>query len=340
MKPAASPKLAPFLQGVRIGNALRHKQLALLPLAGGAPSPLDYILAADAIATGLLTITEVSEGGSVPELLVSSSADKLTLLIDGEELVGAKQNRILNTSVLLPAGVKTCIPVSCVEQGRWRFAARHFQAGGYAPSRLRAIKNRSVGRSLREQGRPTSDQGAVWNEIACQMADLKACSPTGAMHAAFEQHRDSIEEYTNALPCPADARGVLVAVGGRFVALDLFDRPATLGRIWPRLVTGYALDALAETEPASEEYSADSGRVLLEQITSAACTVCPTVGLGEDWRFEAETTFGQALIVEGVCVHLSAFPGAAEGRGARTEGRILPPSARRRRTRRPEEGEE
>ena len=340
MEPAAAPRLAPFLQGVRIGNPLRHKQLTLLPLVGGNPSPLDYILAADAIAKGLLTITEVSEGGSVPELLVVSSADTLVLLIDGEELVGAKQNRILNTSVLLPARVKTRIPVSCVEQGRWRFASRHFQAGGYAPGRLRAVKNRSVGRSLREEGRATSDQGAVWDEIAGHMVELNASSPTGAMHDAIEQRRTSIEEYLSALPCPADARGVLVAVGGQFVALDLFDRPATLGRIWPRLVTGYALDALTETEPASDEFSADSGRALLEQVTSAACTVCPTVGLGEDWRFEAETTFGQALIADGVCVHLSAFPGVAEGRDARIEGRILPPSFRRRRPQRPEEGVE
>ena len=328
MEPTPPPTLAPFLQEVQVGNPLRHKQLTLLPLTGGSPSPLDYILAADAIAKGLLTITEVSEGGSVPELLVVSSADTLVLLIDGEELVGAKQNRILNTSALLPARVKTRIPVSCVEQGRWRFASRHFQAGGCAPGRLRAIKSHSVGRSLREEGRATSNQGAVWNQIACHLFRLDLSSPTAAMHDAFEQRRASIDEYLSALPCPADAHGVVVAVGGRFVALDLFDQPATLRRIWPRLLTGYALDALVESEPVSEEFSVGSGQALLQQVVAAACARCPTVGLGEDWRFDVETTFGQALIANGVCVHLSAFPRAADGRARPMDGQTLPPPVR------------
>jgi len=37
----------------------------------------------------------------VPELLVINQGERAVLLVDGEELVGAKQNRVLNTSVLV-----------------------------------------------------------------------------------------------------------------------------------------------------------------------------------------------------------------------------------------------
>ena len=64
--------------------------------------------------------------GSVPELLAHNPLDASVLLYDGEELIGAKQNRILNVTVLVAAASETRIPVSCVEEGRWRARSRHF----------------------------------------------------------------------------------------------------------------------------------------------------------------------------------------------------------------------
>ena len=74
----------------------------------------------------MLTVQEVSEGGSVPELLVDNMGDIRVLFIEGEELVGPKQNRILNTSILVAAKSKTKIPVSCVEHGRWGYKSKFF----------------------------------------------------------------------------------------------------------------------------------------------------------------------------------------------------------------------
>ncbi|MBE3037483.1 MAG: TIGR02452 family protein, partial [Chloroflexi bacterium] len=236
--------LAPFIDTLKVGDGMGHLNLTLVPLRGEAPGRLDYTLAADAIAAGVLTVTEVSEGGSVPHLAVANEATKMVLFLDGEELVGAKQNRILNTSVLVAPKSRTKIPVSCVEQGRWRYASPDFQAGGHSPSGLRARKSRDVGRTLRATGRAVSDQGAVWDEVAAVHAALGSHSPTMAMHEAIDQCRDSLDGYLKALPYPQGARGVCVSISGAFAAIDLFDRPETLERIWSRLMTGYALDAL------------------------------------------------------------------------------------------------
>jgi hypothetical protein len=85
-------------------------------------------------------LAEVSEASSVPFLQVANGADRPLLLLNGEELIGAKQNRILNTTVLMGAHTEVTIPVSCVEQGRWGYRGRQFRPGDaslYASLRAR-----------------------------------------------------------------------------------------------------------------------------------------------------------------------------------------------------------
>ena len=202
-----APKtLGPFVESLRMGDPTGHRNLTLVPLRGERHGQLDYLLSADAFASGVLTVTEVNEGGIVADLLAANQAEQMVLLLDGEELVGAKQNRILNTSVLLPAGSKTRIPVSCVEQGRWRYLSAAFSAGGYSPSTLRARKTRDVSRSLAAVGEARADQSAVWEEVSHQVRSAAAASPTMAMHDVVEQRQEAIGAYIAALPYPHDLR--------------------------------------------------------------------------------------------------------------------------------------
>src|SRR5207247_10554658 len=98
---------------------------------------------------GMVTVGEVSQEGSVPELVVENKSHRRVLFLEGEQLLGAKQNRILNTSVLVPGGATLRIPVSCVEQGRWSRAHASFGAGkNISPYQLRGGLKRSVPRSL------------------------------------------------------------------------------------------------------------------------------------------------------------------------------------------------
>ena len=53
----------------------------------------------------------MSEAGSVPYLQAVNKGPWPVLIFDGEELVGAKQNRITNATILVGVG-KTVLPVS------------------------------------------------------------------------------------------------------------------------------------------------------------------------------------------------------------------------------------
>ena len=91
------------LPDVRVGDPIHHQALAVFPLFSAPDGAVDYLLADEAIQAGSVTVQEVNEGGSVPNLLVTNQGDSRVLFLEGEELRGAKQNRVLNTSVLIAA---------------------------------------------------------------------------------------------------------------------------------------------------------------------------------------------------------------------------------------------
>ena len=137
------------LPTLRVGDPVRHEALSVFPLFSDANDGVDYRLSDEALADESLLVEEVSEGGSVPDLLVENKGDVRVLFLEGEELVGAKQNRILNTSVLVAAHTKIEIPVSCVEQGRWGYKSRYFGSScSHSPSQLRRALTAAVGRSV------------------------------------------------------------------------------------------------------------------------------------------------------------------------------------------------
>ena len=155
---------AETIRGAAFGNATTFENLTMVPIVGGTSEPpVDYLTLDEALAGGAIEVTEVSNAGHVPELKVVVKGDRPVLLVQGEELVGAKQNRVLNITILAPAGRETVIPVSCVEAGRWHHVSRTFSSSSRAQfSSARAATLRQVTASMRRS--PTSrasDQGAV-----------------------------------------------------------------------------------------------------------------------------------------------------------------------------------
>ena len=102
----------PTLPDFRVGEPIQYEALGIFPLFTEPTGCVDYLLSDEAIAAGTVTVTEIGEEGSVPNLIVKNTGDARVLFIEGEELRGAKQNRVLNTSVLVAAHSETKIPVS------------------------------------------------------------------------------------------------------------------------------------------------------------------------------------------------------------------------------------
>jgi hypothetical protein len=268
----------------------------------------------EAISQHLVQITEVSEGGSVPQLLLVNEATQPVLLLDGEELVGAKQNRVLNLTVLVPAMSKTVIPVSCIEQGRWHWRSRHFEAANrtlYASAR--AEKMAQVSQSMREEDSYRSDQHAIWESIGRKAANFEMHSPTGAASDLYEDRSALLDHMVSQVKPQTDQVGAAFMVRGRLVGAELFGSAQGFSSLLPKLVRSYGLDAIdarESTRVRRRRAASDPAtlvKTFLAKLLSATALRKRALGLGEDLRLEEHDLVGAALVHEGEVVHLSAF---------------------------------
>ena len=144
--------IADTILSTRIGKPTKFQNLAIFPVFGKGITP-DYVTLDEALADKSAKVTEVSEGGSVPDLRFVNDSNSSVFMMEGEELIGAKQNRTLNLSILISAKKAVSIPVSCVERGRWRHTSAEFAAAPRAQyAEGRAAKMAQVSASLQTTG--------------------------------------------------------------------------------------------------------------------------------------------------------------------------------------------
>src|SRR4051812_10503299 len=225
--PALAPAPIDYLESaLHLGDPDVAGPLAVFPLFGPEPS-LNYRSLAHAAPLGA-TVSETEGHAMVSDLVVTNPTDLPVLLYEGEEVLGAQQNRTFDVSVLVAAGSKLTVPVSCVESGRWD-GARHAETMAPAPQAaypaLRQRKSTALRMHVAQGLEARADQSEVWSEVADRATRVGAAAPTGAMHDVYEHRRSSLDDLLAAVHLHDGQLGALVAIGGRCVVLDHVSRP-------------------------------------------------------------------------------------------------------------------
>ena len=305
---------------IQIGEPVAHRGIVIAPLFPRRNPLVAYVTLDEALAGGL-RIREVDEAGTVPELVVENPLTERVLLYDGEELVGAKQNRILNVSVLVEAKSSVRIPVSCVEQGRWSRVSPSFLPGSHV-SHAQLRRRKAEAQAAQPISRGVA-QSEVWDAVHDKALRMSVSSPTGASSDLYRHYERDLRALEDAFPAQPGQCGAVLGIG-HDLCLDLVSRPDAFARLWPKLRAGYLLDGLerlgGKPTPAAEiEW-------FVAAIDGSLATRQPSVGLGMDLRLRAQEVIGSGLEVDAEVIQLSAFRSEDGGRGA--FGRIARPSRR------------
>ncbi len=319
-----------FWERFTLGEWQTHDVLTVLPITSDLPSGVDYLTLDEALKAGTLHVTEISEGGSVPQLAVINDGPQPVLLLDGEELVGAKQNRVVNTSILLSPHSKTVIPVSCVEMGRWSYESREFRSSDHVmPADIRARKMSDVSKHLAIHGMRASNQSAVWNEVDSLAMDFNTQSRTHAMQDVFNHVKHDVDALVKPFKPAADQRGFVLCVRGHIAGIEYLSSARAFGCVYSKLLRSYALVALRRRDETPVEPDKETVRRLLAAVPTARIQSYPAIGLGHEHRIDSMQTDalntsiqGVALTLEEVLVHLSLLPVAFRPPYKRSDGAI------------------
>jgi hypothetical protein len=319
------PSVAGLLDSLSLAPSQQHKLLTVWPLLlrDGAPAApgVPYVTLADALACGALRVGELSGGAVVSRIEVENRGDNAVLVLFGEELRGAKQNRVANASFLVPAHAALEIDVSCVEQGRWGTRSRR---NDFRPSEallshaLRRKMQVKVAAARGRGGRFDADQAEVWTEVGDRLRFSAADSDTAAYAAYTQKRTPDVQEAARAFhPLPGQV-GFVAAMGDEIVGLEAIGREAVFARAFDRLLRGYLVDAVDAAQlGGSKRAEARAPRFeapepFLDALAKAPATEGPSLGLGRDVRVRGRGVAGCALVHgAGEVVHLTAF--AEEG---------------------------
>lgn len=295
---------------IQIGKAVAYKNLCIFPLLNDSDTEPDYLSMKTALEKRQLEIREVSESGSVPNLKVINYSDLPVLIIDGEEVAGAKQNRIVNTSILVPARKEILIPVSCTEQGRWSYKTKTFSDSGVLmAARVRSSSSSRVSASLKQEKGFVAGQREVWYDVAQLHTRSGTQSRTQAMKGAYELKQNQIEAYLQAFPVREGQKGIIVFMNGQLAGMDYLSRYSAYADIHKKLVKSHAIEAIADTNPG--EYPSElpeKASEFLDRQLMVPATEHPSVGLGKDYRLEGSEGASAILAYNEQIIHWMAYP--------------------------------
>jgi len=294
----------------KVLNIQNNGCLTIAEISTEGTDNIVYISGDKAIKQKKLIVGEVSESGSVNDLLVRNLSGKFVFMMDGDILIGAKQNRVLNTSVFIAPESSSKINVSCVESGRWAYRKRSFTPADYTMDfSMRSKKSIATTRSLRESRGHYADQKEIWDAIADSHTSHDIHSDTSDYSEIYETSKKDIHKFLNNFKADNSANGISVFINNKLISMDIFGRKDIYREYFPKLLKGAAQDAVfirrkKKFNEAEVKYKTVD---FLDKFDDMKFTTHKGLCEGFERRFETKEVSGFELLYENNLIHLTGL---------------------------------
>ncbi len=297
------------ITSLKPGAPITRGGVTLIPIFGPKQRGADIKIAGDE-----LVVSEL-ETPTVPELQVHNPTDHDLLIPAGRILSGGRQTRVVNVSIVVPAGATIVIPVSCVEAGRWSGRSEFNYSGRQASRRMRVAKQRSVKANVDRYKSKRSAQGDVWGTISYEL------SSRGVNHedSLFLEVDEDLDRRSDRIAVvnelidngvQPEQVGVAVAHGDKILGVEVFPSSDALKASWEAIIRAAVIDA-DEFESLPESIDAEAGikalEMFLAEVAQTGGTEAAGCGRGTEVHVETPQFVAHGLRVDGELIYCNAF---------------------------------
>ena len=298
---------AGFLRRLRPAEPWREGRVEIVPLSlEGDGSPAPVLLTREAVERGVLEIVERGQG-VVQELLAWNKGDAPVAILEGDTLVGCKQNRVVAHSVIVAPGTSVVVPVGCMEHGRWHHESRTFSVGDVKMSpHVRRHTVADVKQATLSGHGPTLNQGRLWQDVERELEATGAFSSTSDYYRVVEQEGERARERARGLEPRPGQVGALVLADGILVGLEASGHHRLWGRLSEPTLASYLMGMHRGGASLGAERA--SAADWLSRVQETQVLARPGLGIGVDLDVRGRSLSGVGLALDSFTVHVAVFP--------------------------------
>jgi len=225
-------------------NIQTHGSITVAQIDYSTPVIDNIISLHEAFEKKLIIVKELEKGEQVNTIELENISDSYIFILDGDILKGAKQNRVVNTSVLVAPKSKIMLPVSCVEEGRWSYKSSRFEPSNEVAHRsIRYEKANYISMSKKmNRSDFTANQSSIWGKVENISNDLEFHSETMNHSDLFENFTDEFDDIIKKFELQTNANGLLIFIGDDMVACDIFNNNKIYTDYFKKIIKTSAID--------------------------------------------------------------------------------------------------
>lgn len=289
---------------IEILESQKYENVEAIPIRSDFFGKKDFLTLKKGYEMNLVEIKELDHS-TVNAVSCKNDSVAPLILIDGDEITGAMQNRIINDTLLIPAKSTVNIPVSCTEHGRWHTRGEGEASRTFEPS-LYSANHSTRSRKSRASYEERDYQGEVWDSISEFESRSNFKSMTSALNDSYENLKDKQNDYLSKFHIEDGQNGVIFIVNGEIKGLELFYNHSIYKQYHEKLCRSYIIEAIVEKKSVDNIDRLEFVKVM-ENISHSEFKSKKSIGLGDNVKFSNDFGSGSSLVWEDELIHMTFF---------------------------------
>jgi hypothetical protein len=244
--------------------------------------------------------------GVVQELLAWNKGEFPVAILEGDTLVGCKQNRVVAHSVIVAPGTRLGVPVGCMERGRWSHVSRRFAVGDAKMTpEVRCRTHRDVKASFVACGERRLDQSRLWSDVDRELTASGAASRTSDYYEIMKRIGHDAHGRARAIAVAPGQVGAIVLSDGALVGLEATGHDTLWSTVAHATLASYLMGSHRGSAAAREARGTPAE--WLARVQAARVATAPGLGLGQDLDVDGPGLAGVGIALGALIVHAAVF---------------------------------